>query len=139
MSSVKVNHSEAYQKALAHVIQHAEFNEDTIEFVDYVTNKKGNVVFCTRRLRSYAEANAMVSWFRDSDLIAFKQWCFIAAKLNRMVIQFDGSPPTNIYMLYYQIMKRSFLGMLNIDCLMIDKAQLKTVIIHENQTFMVIN
>lgn len=89
MNSGKVNHSKPYQKALAHVIQHAAFNEDTIEFVDYVTNQKGNVVFCTRRLRSYAEANAMVSWFRDSDLIAFKQWCYIAAKLDRMVFQFD--------------------------------------------------
>lgn len=55
-----VKNSETYQNALTHVIQHAEFNEDTIEFVDYVTNKKGNVVFCTRRLRSYAEANAML-------------------------------------------------------------------------------
>lgn len=89
MDSVKVNHSEAYQKALAHVIQHAAFNEDITEFVDYVTNQKGNVVFCTRMLGNYAEANAMVSWFRDGDLATFKQWCYISAKLGRMIFQFD--------------------------------------------------
>lgn len=87
MNSIK--NKEAFQKALAHVIQHAEFNEDIIDFVDCVSNQKGNIPFCIRRLRSYSEANAMVSLFRDNDLIGFKQWCYIAAKLNRMIIQFD--------------------------------------------------
>ncbi|MCU4386083.1 immunity 49 family protein [Acinetobacter haemolyticus] len=87
MSDLKNN--EAIQKALAHVIQHAEFNENTVSLIDYITNNKGDVPFCIGMLGSYAEANAMVSWFRDSDLVAFKQWCFIAAKLNRMVFQFD--------------------------------------------------
>ncbi|EXS30044.1 hypothetical protein J690_0725 [Acinetobacter sp. 742879] len=88
MSDLKNN--EAFQKALAHVIQHAEFNENTVSLVDYITNNKGDVPFCIGMLGSYAEANAMVSWFRDKDLIAFKQWCFIAAKLNRMMFQFDA-------------------------------------------------
>lgn len=48
MSNLK--NDEAYQKALAHVIQHATFDEDTIGFVSYVTNQKGNVPFCTRML-----------------------------------------------------------------------------------------
>ncbi|MDO7536800.1 Imm49 family immunity protein [Acinetobacter pittii] len=87
MSDLKNN--EAFQNALAHVIQHAEFNENTVSLVDYITNNKGDVPFCIGMLGSYAEANAMVSWFRDKDLIAFKQWCFIAAKLNRMMFQFD--------------------------------------------------
>ncbi|MEG0407135.1 MAG: Imm49 family immunity protein [Acinetobacter sp.] len=87
MSDLKNN--EALQKALAHVIQHAEYREDIQVKIDYITQQKGDIEFCTRRLRSYSEANAMVSWFRDGDLIAFKQWCYIAAKLNRMVIQFD--------------------------------------------------
>ncbi|EXB48757.1 Imm49 family immunity protein [Acinetobacter sp. 1000160] len=87
MSDLKNN--EVFQKALAHVIQHAEFNENTVSLIDYITHNKGDVLFCTRMLGNYAEANAMVSWFRDDDLIAFKQWCFIAAKLKRMVFQFD--------------------------------------------------
>ncbi|MEB3792585.1 Imm49 family immunity protein [Acinetobacter sp. IK40] len=87
MSDLKNN--EAYQNALAHVIQHAEFNENTVSLIDYITNNKGDVPFCIGMLGSYAEANAVIAWFRDGDLIAFKQWCFIAAKLNRMVFQFD--------------------------------------------------
>lgn len=79
MNSIK--NKEAFQKALAHVVQHAEFNEDIVDFVECVSNQKGNIPFCIRRLRSYSEANAMVSWFRDNDLIGFKQWCYIAAKL----------------------------------------------------------
>ncbi len=36
MNSIK--NKEAYQKALAHVIQHAEFNENTVSLIDYITN-----------------------------------------------------------------------------------------------------
>jgi hypothetical protein len=87
MNSIKNN--EAFQKALSHIIQHAEFRKDIQEKIGYISQQKGDVAFCIGRLRSYSEANAMVSWFRDNDLIGFKQWCYIAAKLNRMVIQFD--------------------------------------------------
>lgn len=85
-----LSNCEAFQKALAHVIQHAEFNENTVSLIDYITQRKGDIAFCTGMLGSYAEANAKVSWFRDGDLIAFKQWCFIAAKLSRMEFQFDA-------------------------------------------------
>ena len=54
--------NEAFQKALAHVIQHAEFNENIVSLVDYITNNKGDVPFCIGMLGSYAEANAMVSF-----------------------------------------------------------------------------
>ena len=74
-----LSNSEAYKKVLAHVIQHAEFGENTVSLIDYITQRKGDIAFCIGMLGSYAEANAMVSWFRDGDLIAFKQWCFIAA------------------------------------------------------------
>ncbi|MCG6036394.1 immunity 49 family protein [Acinetobacter baumannii] len=84
-----IKNKEAFQKALAHVIQHAEFRDGIQEKINYISQRKGDVAFCIGMLGSYAEANAMVSWFRNSDLIAFKQWCFIAAKLNRMVFQFD--------------------------------------------------
>ncbi|MDV2441789.1 hypothetical protein QR665_20395 [Acinetobacter gerneri] len=85
-----LSNSEAYKKALAHVIQHAEYREDIQMKIDYITQRKGDIAFCIGMLGSYAEANAMVSWFRDGDLIAFKQWCFIAAKLSRMEFQFDA-------------------------------------------------
>lgn len=86
---LSVKNREAYQNALAHVIQHAEYREDIQVKIDYITQQKGDIAFCIGMLGNYAEANAMVSWFRDGDLIAFKQWCYIAAKLNRMVFQFD--------------------------------------------------
>ena len=83
-----ITQTETYQKALAHVIGHARFREDVQRKIDYITQQKGDVKFCTMRLKSYAHANAIVAWFRDKDLIAFKQWCYIAAKLERMVFQF---------------------------------------------------
>ena len=58
MNSIK--NKEEYQKALAHVIQHAESNENTVNLIDYITNNKGDVPFCIGMLGSYAEANAIV-------------------------------------------------------------------------------
>lgn len=84
-----ITQSEIYQKALAHAIQHASFHQDIASLIEYITENKGDVEFCTMRLRSYAHANAIVSWFRDKDLVVFKEWCYISAKLERMVFQFN--------------------------------------------------
>lgn len=84
-----ITQTETYQKVLAHTISHAEFDEGIQRKIDYITHQKGNVAFCTRMMNSYCHANAMVSWVRDKDLTAFKQWCYMAAKLERMVFQFE--------------------------------------------------
>lgn len=82
-----ITQSETCQVALNHVIKNAEFEEGIQRKIDYITEQKGDVCFCTRRLKSYAHANAVVSWFRDHNLTAFKEWCYICAKLERMVFQ----------------------------------------------------
>ncbi len=82
-----ITKSETYQAALNHVIKNAEFRESIQIDIDYITQQKGNVYFCTGMMVNYAHANAIVSWFRDHNLIAFKEWCYIGAKLERMVFQ----------------------------------------------------
>lgn len=84
-----ITQTETYQKALDHVVGHAKFREDIAGLIEYITENKGDVEFCIMRLRSYAHANAIVAWFRDKDLVAFKEWCYISAKLERMVFQFN--------------------------------------------------
>ena len=84
-----ITQTEVYQKALAHTIQKAKFREDIQRKIDYITHQKGDVCFCTIMMSSYAEANAMVAWVRDKDLTAFKQWCYLSAKLERMVFQHE--------------------------------------------------
>lgn len=84
-----ITKSEAYQKALEHIIKHATFREEIAEDILYIEEKKRNFEFSIRELRRYSFSNAMVSWFRDKDLTRFKEWNYLSAKLERMVIQFE--------------------------------------------------
>lgn len=95
-----ITRTEIYQKALAHTIQHANAHKDALEYVEYITEKKGNVYFCTGMLANYTYANAIVSWFRDHNLTAFKEWCYICAKLERMLFQHEPYRWFPAYMLF---------------------------------------
>ena len=56
-------------------------------FLNNVENGVGNVYACLLGLRSLAEASALLAWFPGHDLSLFKQWCYVQAKLSRMLFQ----------------------------------------------------
>lgn len=89
MSKSKFNYESNLQRGLQHVGGHAQEAEDMGERIQRIVEKTGNFVFSIRMMTNYAEANCMMSWFRDHDLVTFKQWAYVAAKLNRMVIQYN--------------------------------------------------
>ncbi|ONG37174.1 hypothetical protein BKE30_15095 [Alkanindiges hydrocarboniclasticus] len=88
MTKSTFNYESSLQRGLEHVSGHAQAIDDLAENIEYFIEKKGNYIFCLKMIKAYTEANCMMSWFRDHDLLAFKQWAYMAAKLNRMVIQY---------------------------------------------------
>lgn len=84
-----ITKSEIYQKALFHTTQHASLHDDAQERIHKLNQNQGNIRFSIQMLYKYAYSNAMVSWVRDKDLTIFKEWSYLSAKLERMVLQFE--------------------------------------------------
>lgn len=55
--------------------------------IDYLENGKGSYRGCLGILSHRVKAKSLMSWFQDHDLQAHKQWAYVAAKINRMIIQ----------------------------------------------------
>lgn len=88
MRKTGFDYKDSVQRGLQHVGQHAQEDESISRKLSYINNNEGSRKNCIAGLESYTEANCMMSWFRNHDLLAFKQWAYMAAKLNRMVIQY---------------------------------------------------
>lgn len=83
---------------LSHVEGHLDSDiRDEAKLVELIRTKSGSPKHCMILLAGQAQAAAMVAWFRDGNLIAFKQAAFASAKIDRVVRQCDpdwltGSP-----------------------------------------------
>ncbi|MCS4300149.1 MULTISPECIES: Imm49 family immunity protein [Acinetobacter] len=104
MKKINELDSIVYQKALNHVIQHSTYDESVEYGINLILAGKGNKAGCLRSLRGYAEANAIVAWFRDNDLLKFKEWSFIEAKLKRMVLQCNPNEWFPAYEFFHAIL-----------------------------------
>lgn len=89
MTKSKFNHESSLPRGLSHVAAHSIEDEGNKEAVSYLNTGQGSRRGCLGNLRRLSEAKCMIAWFQDHDLIHFKQWAYIAAKLNRMVIQLN--------------------------------------------------
>lgn len=61
----------------------------------HIANRTGDPYACKAELQEFALVKAMLAWFLNQDLVAFKQWCFVSAKLLRSLYQ---ERPKNYYM-----------------------------------------
>ena len=100
MKKVEIKKNEILEKALAHTIQKATYNDEIFDIAKHIEIEKGNTGFLIRLLQSFSDANSMVCWIRDGDLNRFKEWSYISAKLNRMVFQYDPNSWLPTYMFF---------------------------------------
>lgn len=89
MRKTGFDYKDSVQRGLQHVGQHAQEDESNKRALYFLNTNQGSRDGCLRTQKLLSEANCMMSWFRDHDLLAFKQWAYVAAKLNRMVIQYN--------------------------------------------------
>jgi hypothetical protein len=52
-------------------------------------NDLGDPVGCLMSLASHAKVNAMLSWFKDRDIEAFRQWSYLSGKLRQKWYQVE--------------------------------------------------
>ncbi|MFZ3192647.1 MAG: hypothetical protein WA154_05495, partial [Moraxellaceae bacterium] len=87
MSSKLMSYHDSIQLGLAHVVPHSTENEGHLQAIDLILDAKGSRKACLENLETLTTAKSLVAWFRDHDLHAFKEWAFVAAKLQRMARQ----------------------------------------------------
>jgi Immunity protein 49 len=93
---------ESAKQGLGHVLKHFEYlSTQTEKLSDMVAYSKGNPYACLLGLKSHASAAALISWFREHSLTAFKQWSYVAARLERIAFQYD---PKRWYPAYLLLM-----------------------------------
>ena len=85
------NYLEKAELRLAHIAKHLDL-EDSIERKVYnIVHNVGNPIACALGLSSHAKAKAMYAWFKDRDIEAFRQWCYVAAKLDQLWYRLEDS------------------------------------------------
>ncbi len=57
--------------------------------IEYLELGQGSRRGCLSNLSAYAQTRSLLAWFADHDLQAFKQWAYVAAKLERMICQIE--------------------------------------------------
>jgi len=80
------------EKRLEHIASHLDGGFDVPGCLAHIENGTGSPPNCVRHLVSHALASAISAWFRVGDLQAFKQWTYVAGKLQIMATEWD--PPT---------------------------------------------
>ena len=74
-----------FKTGMEHVVGHLQSHMDREEIrLEFIRTGQGDPDACKSGLKSQAIASALVSWFRDRDLHAFKQACYVAAKIDRI-------------------------------------------------------
>lgn len=97
-----MDHFKSAKQGLEHVLKHFEYlSTQTGTLSEKVEHGKGNPYACLLGLRSHACTAALVSWFRDHSLTSFKQWSYVAGKLERIAFQYE---PTRWYPAYLLLM-----------------------------------
>ena len=82
--------SEEFKAGLKHVVAHSQSTpEDTRKCVDNVMNGTGSPSGSLGSLLSNAKASMLVSWFRDGSIQEFKNWAYVAARLEHIRNQMD--------------------------------------------------
>ena len=69
---------------VAHIKSHLDKGFKLDQLVGNVVNKRGNPVASTMSLSAHAEAAAMYAWFGKHDLVAMRNWCYVASRLDQM-------------------------------------------------------
>lgn len=87
MSNKLMAYHDSVQLGLAHVVPHSTEDEGNILAISLILEGKGNRGGCLANLQRLTTAKSLIAWFRDHDLQAFKEWAFVAAKLQRMARQ----------------------------------------------------
>lgn len=57
--------------------------------IDYQNSGTGSRRGCLGNLTLLAEPKSLACWFVDNELSSHKQWAYVAAKINRMIIQME--------------------------------------------------
>jgi hypothetical protein len=86
MSNKLMAYHDSVQLGLAHVVPRT-MSDEFVPALGLIQSGQGNRKACLGSLNSYARSKSLVAWFRDHDLQAFKQWAFVAAKLQLMARQ----------------------------------------------------
>ncbi|AYR22687.1 hypothetical protein J2S30_000054 [Herbaspirillum rubrisubalbicans] len=83
------------EKRLAHIKDHLDGGFNIERLVSNVQNRAGDPLACTMRLSSHALAQAMLSWFDERNLAKLKQYCYVAASLDRhwYLMEVDQTSP----------------------------------------------
>ena len=80
----KINYAESVEKGLAHLGRRTPGTE-----VDALNEGRGSRRGCLGNLSVGVEPMSLRAWFKDHDLRGFKQWAYVAAKVNRMIFQME--------------------------------------------------
>jgi len=64
-------------------------NTEQAKLVEMIKSNRGSRSGCLLSLLRHANATALVSWFKERDLVTFKQWSYVSAKLERMKFQME--------------------------------------------------
>lgn len=75
------------KKRLAHVDGHLERGFSLPAAIRNIKYNLGNPNACLGELSDHALASAVAAWFRHGDLHAMRQWCYVAAGLDRMLLE----------------------------------------------------
>jgi hypothetical protein len=78
------NHLEKVDLRLAHIAKHLDLEDSIDRKVYNIVHNAGNPIACAIGLSSHAKAKAMFAWFKNHSLKSFREWCFVAAKLDQM-------------------------------------------------------
>lgn len=70
------------RKMLPGGIQSSEMEDFGQSCVNHVVNNTGNPHACIGLLSDHAYAAALLAWFESCDISAFKQWAYVAGKLD---------------------------------------------------------
>lgn len=76
------NYDESFAFGLVHVGDNAYIHQRA---VDLISRGEGSRDGCLRGLIGDGHALSLISYFRDHDLAAMKQWAYVAAKLRIML------------------------------------------------------
>ena len=88
-----IDNKEAIDR-LGHIVDfiHGSVSKKIIDqCINHIEKNTGSPTGCLRTLESYAEASGMAAWYKDKDLISLKNWFYVRAKLEYILI----GPPYN--------------------------------------------
>lgn len=79
------SYEESVSRGLQHVGGWARFSDIDDEAISFLNTSKGSRSGCLRNLTMPTEGLSAVSYFRDHNLTATKQWAYVTAKLRIML------------------------------------------------------